>query len=121
LCHTGIPESDGTGGINVSFNMQHDLSDTCRGCHDVRPHPLSIFSPGTSNEWVHLAAATPEVAANMREAEVQQGIILPLHPETGEITCSTCHNPHEFKGGPVAQQPEHRLRADEICQVCHAK
>ena len=36
-------------------------------------------------------------------------------------SCATCHDPHEFKGGPVAEQPEHRLRADNICQVCHEK
>ena len=62
-----------------------------------------------------------EAMAKMREVEAKQGIRLPLHPETGEISCATCHDPHEFKGGPVSQQPEHRLRADDVCQVCHDK
>ena len=121
LCHTSIPESDDTGKISVSFNMQHDLNDTCRGCHRVRSHPQNMFSGVQTNEWVHLVLPSPEMAAYIRDVEAQQGIRVPLHPETGEIFCATCHNPHEFKGGPVAQQPKHRLRTDDICQVCHEK
>lgn len=121
LCHVGIPESDGEDGLRVSFNMQHDLNETCTGCHDVSPHPRNLFAREQSDEWVHFTVASPEVAANMRDAEANLGIRLPLHPETGEIYCATCHDPHEFKGGPVAQQPKHRLRANDICQVCHEK
>jgi hypothetical protein len=101
--------------------MQHDLNETCTGCHDVSPHPRNLFAREQSDEWVHFTVASPEVAANMRDAEANLGIRLPLHPETGEIYCATCHDPHEFKGGPVAQQPKHRLRANDICQVCHEK
>ena len=121
LCHLSIPESDGAGGIKVSFNMQHDLNDACLGCHDARPHPTNMFSGRQNEGWVHLVEPSSEVVAKMREVEAKQGIRLPLHPETGEIFCATCHNPHEFKGGPVAEQPKHRLRADDICQVCHEK
>jgi hypothetical protein len=123
LCHTDIPESDGSGGISVSFNMQHDLNDTCRGCHDVRPHPKNMFSYDNNNDdaWVHLVIPTTEMANYIRDTEANQGIRLPLHPETGEIFCGTCHDPHTFSGGPVAEQPKHRLRANDICQVCHEK
>jgi predicted CXXCH cytochrome family protein len=127
LCHVGVPESDGKGGLHVAFNMQHDfimqydMNETCTGCHRVGPHPRNLFSREHSDEWVHLTIASADVAANMREAEREQGIRLPLNPDTGEIYCATCHNPHEFRGGPVAQQPKHRLRVDDICQVCHDK
>ena len=80
-----------------------------------------MFSGVQTNEWVHLVLPSPEMAAYIRDVEAQQGIRVPLHPETGEIFCATCHNPHEFEGGPVAQQPKHRLRTDDICQVCHEK
>jgi hypothetical protein len=121
LCHAGIPESDGEGAIRVAFNMQYDLNETCKGCHDVSPHPRNLFSRDHSDEWVHFAVPSPNIAAKMRESEAKLGIRLPLHPETGEINCATCHDPHEFKGGPVSEQPEHRLRANDICQVCHEK
>ena len=121
LCHVGIPESDDAGGINVSFNMRHDLNEMCRGCHVVGPHPRNLFSQNASADWEHLAVASQEVASNMREAETRQGISLPLHPETGEIICATCHEPHGFRAGSVLERPEHRLRANDICQVCHDK
>lgn len=121
LCHTRIPESDGKGGISVSFNMRHAPNKVCTGCHDVSPHPRNLFSRDQSNEWVHLTVPSSEVAGNMREIEAKLGIRLPLQPETNEIFCATCHNPHEFKGVPVAEQPAHRLRANDICQVCHEK
>ena len=121
LCHAGIPGSDGEGAIRVAFNMQYDLNETCRGCHDVGPHPRNLFSRDHSDEWVHLTVPSPNIAAKMRQSEATLGIRLPLHPETGEIHCGTCHDPHEFKGGPVSAQPEHRLRANDFCQVCHEK
>jgi uncharacterized Zn finger protein (UPF0148 family) len=123
LCHTAVPESDRTGAIRASFNMEHDLNDTCRGCHEVRPHPrpIVIYTKQQEDEWVHLVAPSQEVLAQMRHAEQANGVVLPLSPEKGEVFCATCHDPHEFKGGPVAEQPEHRLRADNICQVCHEK
>jgi hypothetical protein len=123
LCHVSIPESDGTGGIRVTFNMQHDLNDACRGCHDIRPHPRKMFSYSKQEEdrWVHLVAPTPEVLAQMQQSEADIGVALPLDPRNGEIFCATCHDPHEFKGGPVTEQPKHRLRANDICQVCHEK
>jgi hypothetical protein len=80
-----------------------------------------MFSGKQDAGWVHLVEPSSEIAANMREVEARQGVRLPLHPDTGEIFCATCHDPHQFKGGPVAEQPEHRLRADDICQVCHEK
>ena len=39
----------------------------------------------------------------------------------GEIYCSTCHNQHGFMSDSADRQPEHRLRADDICQACHDK
>lgn len=121
LCHERVPQSTAGGGIDVSFNMRHDLNDMCRGCHDLRPHPRGM-SFGTEPEgWVHLAKPSTEVLGKMQRWEAATGMKLPLSPYNGEIYCGTCHNPHEFEGGPVAQQPEYRLWTDDICQVCHDK
>jgi len=125
LCHQSIPESDIVGGLSVSFNMKHDLNDTCRGCHNIGPHPRNLFSREKVNEWVHLVVPSAEIVENMREAQATSGIELPLDPLTGKVFCGTCHNPHEFKvGGAHGSQEraiEHRLRIHDICQACHDK
>lgn len=123
ICHESIPAATSTGRIAVKFNIEKDLNDACTGCHDVRPHPegMNFVNSNQANDWVHLVSPSDEILTNIRKFEQEEGMLLPLNPMNGEIFCATCHNPHEFKGGPVAQQPEHRLRADDICQVCHDK
>jgi predicted CXXCH cytochrome family protein len=129
LCHDGIPGSSNLDGLNVAFNMQHDLNDACRGCHNVRPHPTTVrFSFGASEsteDWEHLVAPSEAVLANMRKAEAETGVVLPLSPVNGEVFCGTCHNQHGFMLGEGAAstqgRPHHRLRTREICQVCHDK
>ena len=121
LCHTGIPEPDDTKAVRVSFNMQHDLNDMCRGCHDVQPHPTGVSFGAQAEGWTHLVKPSLDVLGKIERWQATTGASLPLSPYNGEIYCGTCHNPHEFKGGPVAQQPEQRLRADDICQACHEK
>lgn len=121
LCHTGIPESGGTGAIRASFNVERDLNDACRGCHNVRPHPTGMSFGSRAEGWVHLVEPSADVFGAIERWQAATGSSLPLSPYDGEIYCATCHDPHEFKGGPVAEQPAHRLRANDICQVCHEK
>lgn len=125
VCHASIPATDGTGQLVVEFNMQHDLTDTCRGCHAVRPHPKNAFRPEVDGEWVHLVAPSDKVLKKMRESKAETGIELPLSPVNGEVFCATCHNPHDFKVGSErgSQGPnmKHRLRVNSICQACHDK
>jgi predicted CXXCH cytochrome family protein len=121
LCHEQVPQSTASGAVDVSFNMRQDLNDMCRGCHNLRPHPRGM-SFGTKPEgWVHLAKPSTEVLGKMQRWEAATGMKLPLSPYNGEIYCATCHNPHEFEGGPAAQQHEYRLRTDDVCQACHEK
>jgi hypothetical protein len=127
LCHSSFPETGSAGQLEVEFNMQHDLNDTCRGCHVVRPHPksMSFGSSQSTEEWVHLVVPSAEVLENMRKAQAETGIGLPLNPLNGEVFCATCHNPHDFKlGGEHGSQEraiENRLRVNDICQACHDK
>ena len=123
LCHESVPDSDASGGLVVEFNFKQNLNEMCLGCHEVRPHPkpIVVYSKQHEDEWVHLVTPSQEVIANMRQAEQADGVVLPLSPAKGEVFCATCHDPHEFKGGPVAGQPEHRLRVNDICQTCHEK
>jgi hypothetical protein len=127
LCHKSIPETSNTGNLIVEFNMQNDLNDTCRGCHDVKPHPkgMSFGGPQSTEEWLHFVTPSAEVLENMQEAQAETGIGLPLNPLNGEVFCATCHNPHDFKlGGEHGSEEraiDHRLRMNNICQACHDK
>jgi len=121
LCHQRTAQSAASGGSDVSYNMQGDLNEMCRGCHDLRPHPTGMSFNAKPEGWVHLARPSVEVVGHMERWAAATGRGLPLNPNNGEIYCATCHDPHESAAGAVASQPEDRLRADNICQACHEK
>jgi hypothetical protein len=122
LCHASMPAKDEHGWLPVTFHLARSLNDLCTGCHAVKPHPGNSFS-GEPIGWEHLALPSAEVRENMARSEQVLGLIFPLDPNTGEVHCSTCHNPHhdDLDGYPVAQDPgrKGRLRVDDICQACH--
>jgi hypothetical protein len=122
LCHATMPAKDERGWLAVDFNVSRSLNDLCTGCHKVAPHPGNAFT-GKPIGWEHLAVPSAGVVDNMRHSEQVLGLIFPLDPINGEVTCATCHNPHpeELGAYPVARTPgsKSRLRADDICQACH--
>jgi predicted CXXCH cytochrome family protein len=125
LCHASIPTANTSGEIELVFNMEHDLNDACRGCHNVKPHPRNLFTEKRADEWLHLVVPPDYIAQAMQKSSDTTGIGLPLNPESGEIFCATCHNPHDFKiGGDHGSQEsgiKGRLRQHNICQACHEK
>lgn len=121
LCHEDIPQTSATGDIKAAFNMQDDLNDSCRGCHAIGPHPSSSFTRKASDEWLHLVIPSTEVLSNMEQFRAEHGVVLPLHPETGEVFCGTCHNQHGFMSEFGEPQAPKRLRVNDICRGCHAK
>ena len=125
LCHESKPDSTGVAVREVTFNMRHDLNDTCRGCHVVAPHPKGMGFGKQADGWVHLVVPSADVLGRMRASEASTGVTLPLGPESGAIHCATCHDPHAFGGQPgsvgTSEPPEHLLRQDNICQACHDK
>jgi hypothetical protein len=125
LCHTQIPSSGPDGKLLVEFNMGNDLDEVCLGCHTVNPHPrgMSFGAPRDEEGWVHLVKPSENILDKIRQSQAETGIGLPLHPQTGEVICATCHNPHDFKiggeHGSAARDTRHRLRINDICQACH--
>ena len=121
FCHASMPVRDENGWISVDFHVEGSLNDICFGCHRVPPHPG--FSFGGPATWDHLVIPSRELLDNMKEAEQTRGVSFPIDPNTAEIHCATCHNPHHesLEGYPVAQTPgaEHRLRVADTCQACH--
>ena len=121
FCHNDVPDAEkGTStGTRLSGNLQ------CTGCHRVEPHPLSMV-PGTRvDEWTHLVVPTDDIVNRMQAAEDRTGIKLPLDPDDGAVTCSTCHNPHEPGLATYPHLSEEgavsRLRMLDICEACHDK
>jgi hypothetical protein len=129
LCHEQLPESGSSGELLVEFNMRHDLNDTCRGCHKTPPHPkamtFSTFAAKAPDGWIHLIEPSEKILATMEVTREVTGTVLPLDPQSGEVFCATCHNPHDFKvggeHGSQSRQAKNRLRVDNICQACHEK
>lgn len=95
----------------------------CLRCHPEKgkSHPINAD---------HLHAPSPATLANIKESEKNYKVILPLN-EKGEVTCATCHNPHEKGVLPVKKasakgaSEKYRLRLSgmtgEICRACHKK
>ena len=125
LCHERLPETDEAGEIRLAFNMRDDLNDTCRGCHNVRPHPRGMTFTPQDDSWNHLVVPPDDIRRNMEVAFEETGTRLPLDPQSGEIFCGTCHNQHKFKFGgddaSLQRATDKRLRSGDICQACHAK
>jgi hypothetical protein len=99
------------------------LEQLCLRCHPLkgRLHPINAN---------HLQRPSPRTLANIRESERKYGVILPLNYR-GEVTCATCHNPHErgvlprMKASAKGASEKYRLRLSgmtgEICRACHKK
>ena len=69
----------------------------CLRCHDVKPHPASAD---------HLRKPSEKINPDKS---------LPLGAR-GEITCITCHDPHE---GDTPRPRRLRIDAAQICGFCH--
>ena len=121
FCHATMPVKDENGWVAVDFHAGRSLNDVCFGCHRISPHPGISF--GGPVGWDHLAIPSIAMRGNMDRAEAAQGIKFPIDPNTAEIHCATCHNPHHesLEGYPVAKTPgvKARLRIANNCQACH--
>jgi hypothetical protein len=124
FCHEVVPELDADGQWKpVHFATDEPLSKLCSGCHNVGPHPSSSVTGKTG--WFHMSVPDQEFNERMGQTVATLGGNLPLDPNTGEMTCATCHNPHDprLAGFPAAETPgeDTRLRYDDICGACHEK
>lgn len=124
LCHENAPRQNDDGTWQpVNFNMKANLNDACYGCHRVQSHPAMMTFSRRVAEWAHLVAPSEKVLRNMQKFADEGGVMLPLEQGTGRVHCATCHNPHHdgMPGYPVAENPgsKYRLRAADMCGVCH--
>jgi hypothetical protein len=114
-CHAEIPDSKKT--TLKDAKLIGNLQAMCARCH--MRSVKQIFHAN------HLRQPSPQVLAQIKQMEDQYSIILPLGND-GQITCATCHNPHEkgvipdkrsgAKGASEARR--HRLSGN-MCIKCH--
>ena len=114
-CHSEIPDAKQTTARDAKL-IGH-LEPLCVRCHTK--------VPGQDFHATHRRKPTHEILTRIQQLESQQNIILPLSEE-GELTCATCHNPHEkgvipdIRAGAAGAGEEKRNRLEEkICLKCH--
>ncbi|MBI4843231.1 MAG: hypothetical protein HY809_02760 [Nitrospirae bacterium] len=126
-CHTEKPDEKLDAYKETSSGHQVKLIGNfdalCLRCHPEkgRFHPINAD---------HLRRPSAVTLSNIKEAEKKYNVILPLN-DKGEITCATCHNPHEKgvlprkKASASGASEKYRLRLSgmtgEICRACHKK
>ncbi|MFH1469694.1 MAG: hypothetical protein ABIO70_35235 [Pseudomonadota bacterium] len=86
FCHQGVPESRDDEKV-----LAIDPVELCKGCHASQIH---IGIP------THLVRAEPELVTRIEAWNAQATYPLPLGPR-GEITCTTCHDPHPGMDPPT--------------------
>lgn len=125
-CHTEKPDAQkdffkSGGGKGQGVKLIGDLAVLCSRCHfkQRRLHPISAS---------HFKKPSARTLRNMRKSEKQFRISLPLNYK-GEVTCVTCHNPHEHgvipsdrataKGASEKARLRRPLFGNKICLACH--
>jgi hypothetical protein len=118
-CHLEKP--DETTATFKDIKLIGNAEVLCHRCHmkQVKFHPIN------SN---HLLKPNKHILKNIKESEKEFGVVLPLN-RAGEVTCSTCHNPHERgvlpqdKANAQGASEKYRLRLAsknlQICAACH--
>ncbi len=93
FCHQGVPESEADARVEV---LRVDPVELCKGCH---AHQIHVGIPS------HLVLAPADMVARVEAYNAEQPYDIPLGPR-GEITCSSCHDPHPgLEPLPVATGP----------------
>ena len=130
ICHRNVPDPEKEKTIkDVKLRYAEDLKMLCLRCHTVIKHPAGA---GVSAALVakipnHLIVPPKLIYQNLRLAQKEVTVVMPLEPETGKIFCATCHNPHErgvlFGKADWGADYVQRLRTYglDICQNCHRK
>ena len=118
-CHLERPDENSATFKEVKLIGQ--LEVLCFRCH----YKQSQLHPINAN---HLVKPPSQIIENMKESEAKFGIILPLNYD-GNITCPTCHNPHERgviptdRASSKGASEKYRLRLAaaklQICVACH--
>lgn len=114
-CHVDVPNVETDEFKDLSFVT--DVEALCRRCHRHQRHPGGVE---------HHVRPSPKLAERIEQMEAEHATLMPM-TRGGQITCVTCHNPHEA-GVIPAHRPSARgagspgrHRAPNLCEECHLK
>lgn len=117
FCH----QSGSDGRVSAAGGFRINISRQCLSCHAVLPHPMSMIPGSGIDSWNHLVVPGESTLRRMSDTWARTGARLPVEPDTGKITCATCHDPHDT--GVVSSDPQPldraRLRPVARCENCH--
>jgi len=144
-CHISVPDAGSDIRDAASYGLRDKAVELCRNCHSVPaghptgdPHMNSKPSAGmmiymSAYEIRHKMHLPLKQLLKYVQAAKRGPRSIPLD-ENGNITCYSCHNPHErdllpgWNPRSVGAEPEkaknHRLRireGDIACRACHQK
>ena len=111
----------------LQFYGNENLSSLCTRCHQVKPHPVIMFSIGPGKKIPnHLVKPSDKIHKLLLKRTKVDDIVFPLEPESGKVFCATCHNPHD-KGvlkhtsldAGTDNKNRLRTRGKKICLYCH--
>jgi hypothetical protein len=113
FCHVNQPEP---GASADSLRYTDTLNALCISCHQIGPHP----------DGDHLKPLPQKMLQNLTAYEELRKVRLPL--DDGNVTCVTCHNPHErglLKGAAgIGADEVKKMRLttfNEQCTPCHGR
>jgi hypothetical protein len=114
-CHTEVPDEKKTGMEDVK--LIGNFGAICMGCH-YRAARVPLHQK-------HLRKPSQEVMLQIERMQTQFNIVLPLD-QNGQVTCVTCHNPHQKglipdkRAGAAGAGALHRHRlSGNMCIKCH--
>jgi hypothetical protein len=114
-CHVTAPN---VGADSEGLQFTDTLSALCVSCHQTSYHPYGVD---------HMKPLSNEMRTTLRAYEERRLVRLPLEDEAN-VTCVTCHNPHErglLKGAAgIGADEIKRLRlttTSEQCTPCHGR
>ena len=114
-CHTDMPDENRAHYEDLKFIG--NLEMICQRCHNIRGSHAGNFN--------HLVKPSAAALARMQAMEKKFDIILPLD-KNGQLTCITCHNPHDKDviraGSPAAKGAGSKYRQrlpGRLCIECH--
>ncbi|MFH1289071.1 MAG: cytochrome c3 family protein [bacterium] len=117
-CHRVQPDRKVKMQKQDSSNFVAPMADLCVRCHRDK------FHPGQKD---HMKRVSADMQKRKSVYEIEQNVFFPMDGEEN-VTCVTCHNPHEKgiipwgAGAKGADEPD-KLRLVKkdglLCQVCH--